>query len=436
MIETSEMSKTGGTNVDSVRSLAAVADNVHTHLALGGLDSGVGVSRRDSVALGEKDEVVDQGFHVLLHGGSGGRGDLVVFHTDGAGRHLVQALVDDAKGLAELLHSAEIAIIAITIDADRDVKFNLVVCVVRSALSDVPRDTGATQHNTSEREIESFLGGHNADTLETVDPDAVIRQHLLGLVDAVSELGRPLVDVVQQANRDVLMHSTRSDVGSMETSSRNALIEFLDRACQFSLRRASPQGKVERTGESHPADTLGLSRINFTYHKLLSLLESPQKRRESANVHGVRQNGHEVVEDTGELAKQGTNVLGTLGNLDVEQLLDGQGEALFIGHHGDVVEPVEVRQGLNVGLVLAELLGTTVQQANVGIGADDFLAVELEDQTQHAVGGGMLWPEVHRVVSHLAVFDRVVARFLARGFLWSLNAIRVGRDREVAVHGD
>jgi hypothetical protein len=49
-------------------------------------------------------------------------------------------------------------------------------------------------------------------------------------------------------------------------------------------------------------------------------------------------------------------------------------------------------------LGLGQLLGGAVQQADVRIGALDDFAVELEHQAQHAVGRGMLRPEVERVV--------------------------------------
>ena len=46
-------------------------------------------------------------------------------------------------------------------------------------------------------------------------------------------------------------------------------------------------------------------------------------------------------------------------------------------------------------LVLGELLGRPVQQADVRVGALDDFAVQLEHQAQHAVRRRMLRPEVH-----------------------------------------
>lgn len=83
----------------------------------------------------------------------------------------------------------------------------------------------------------------------------------------------------------------------------------------------------------------------------------------------VRKNSHAVVEDTGNLAKHGTDPLGTLRDLNVEELLDGTGVAELVGHHRDIVESVKVREGLGVGLVFDELLGTSVEQTDVRLQA-------------------------------------------------------------------
>jgi hypothetical protein len=80
------------------------------------------------------------------------------------------------------------------------------------------------------------------------------------------------------------------------------------------------------------------------------------------------------------------------------QLLDGQAVGVLVGHHGHVVQPVHVGQRLDVGLALGQFFSGTVQQADVRVGALDDLAVQLQHQAQHAVGGRMLRPEVQGVV--------------------------------------
>src|SRR3546814_16891084 len=64
---------------------------------------------------------------------------------------------------------------------------------------------------------------------------------------------------------------------------------------------------------------------------------------------------------------------------------------------------VHIGQRLEVGLVFAELLGAAVKEADVRVDALNDLAVELEDEAQHAVRGGVLRAEVDRVVGDFEI---------------------------------
>ena len=67
---------------------------------------------------------------------------------------------------------------------------------------------------------------------------------------------------------------------------------------------------------------------------------------------------------------------------------------MLLVHRRDVVEPVEIRHRLQIGLVLDQLLGAAMEQPDMRIDALDHFAVELEHQAQHAVRGRMLRPEI------------------------------------------
>ena len=111
-----------------------------------------------------------------------------------------------------------------------------------------------------------------------------------------------------------------------------------------------------------------------------------------------------MVGDAGQLRHQHADVLGAERHLEAHQLLDREHEAVLHAHRRAVIEPVEVGQRLGVGLVLDQLLGAAVEQADVRVDALDDLAVELHDQAQHAVRRRVLRAEVDRVVA-----DRLVA---------------------------
>lgn len=144
-----------------------------------------------------------------------------------------------------------------------------------------------------------------------------------------------------------------------------------------------------------------------------------------------------MVEDTGNLAKQSPDILGSNGDIDIEKLLDSEGEALLIRHHGNVIETIEVGQSLEVGLVLDQLLGTSMKQADVGVGTNNFLSAQFENQPQHAVGGGMLGTKVDGVVADLSVLDGVFARLCGLGMtLFQVLAVGVIRVGKALVYGN
>lgn len=227
LIKAAEMRKARRPDLASVRSLAPIADQEDTHLSLGRFNGGVSLAGRDAIALCEEKEVVDEGFHVFLHGGAGRWRDLVVFDADGTGWHLVETLMDDAEGLAELFHPAEVAVVAVPVYTYRDIEFDLIIGVVWLALADVPGYAGASQHHAGEGVVECVGRGYDTNALRASFPDSVVGQEFLGLVDAITELGCPLVYVVEKADGEILVYASRTDVSSVETGTGDTLIEFL-----------------------------------------------------------------------------------------------------------------------------------------------------------------------------------------------------------------
>ena len=133
----------------------------------------------------------------------------------------------DAEGLAEFFHAAEIAVVAIAIHTYWDIELDLIVGVVWLAFSHIPGDAAAAEHDAGEGVVEGVGGGNDANAFGPADPDAVVSEEFFGFVDAVAELGGPLVDVVQKAEREVLVDAAGADVGGVEAGARNAFVEFL-----------------------------------------------------------------------------------------------------------------------------------------------------------------------------------------------------------------
>src|SRR5262245_4971202 len=99
-------------------------------------------------------------------------------------------------------------------------------------------------------------------------------------------------------------------------------------------------------------------------------------------------------EQAPDLAIEDADELPAPGHGEAEQLLDCQTERVFLVHRRDVIEPVEVGQRLQVGLVLDQLFGPAVQKTDMRVHALDDLTVELQYETQHAVSRRVLGPEI------------------------------------------
>ena len=73
---------------------------------------------------------------------------------------------------------------------------------------------------------------------------------------------------------------------------------------------------------------------------------------------------------------------------------------MLLIHRRDVVEPVKIRNRLQVGLVFDQLLGAAVKQPDVRIDALDHFAVKFKHQAQDAMRRRMLRTEIDRKVAN------------------------------------
>ena len=111
-----------------------------------------------------------------------------------------------------------------------------------------------------------------------------------------------------------------------------------------------------------------------------------------------------VAGDPVELAGEDPDVLRPSRHLQVEELLEGEHRAPLVEERADVLEGVHLADDLVVVGVLAQLLDAAMEVAQDRVEVDDLLAVDLEDDAQHAVGGGVLGSHVEE---QLAVLEGV-----------------------------
>ena len=67
---------------------------------------------------------------------------------------------------------------------------------------------------------------------------------------------------------------------------------------------------------------------------------------------------------------------------------------MLLVHRRNVIQPVEIRYGLEIGLIFNQLFSAAMEQTDMRIDAGDNFAVKLEYKTQHAMGRRMLGAEV------------------------------------------
>ena len=130
------------------------------------------------------------------------------------------------------------------------------------------------------------------------------------------------------------------------------------------------------------------------HHQLLALLEAPERRGQRADIHRLGGDIEQMVEQPADLGIEHADILAALRHFEAQQLFDRQAEGMLLVHRRDIIEPVEIGDRLQIGLVLDQLLGAAMQQADMRIDARDDLAVQVQHQAQHAMGGRMLRPEI------------------------------------------
>ena len=263
----------------------------------------------------------------------------------------VERLLQDPVRLGHLLQPDPVAIVDVAVLADRDVEVVGLVVEVRPVLPDVVVHAAGPEHRTRERVVDRLLGGERADTLGPPDPDGVAGEHRVHFLQRLREGAGELPQAGFPAVRDVGHQPADPGQAGGEPGAGPGLLQVVDP---------------------------------------LPLLERPEERREGPEIDAGGAEPDQVGDDPAHLAGDDPQHLAALGELEAHQLLDRQRQADVVGHGRQVVGAVGERDDLIVVPVLAQLLEPGVQVADVGDTALDGLALELEHQPEHAVGGRVL----------------------------------------------
>jgi hypothetical protein len=100
-----------------------------------------------------------------------------------------------------------------------------------------------------------------------------------------------------------------------------------------------------------------------------------------------------------DLAKEHSDELRSLWKLEAQQFLRRETEGMLLIHRRDIIQPVEIRQRLQVSLIFDELLGAAMQKPDVGIDTSHHFPVKFEHESEHTVSRRMHRSEIYREVS-------------------------------------
>jgi hypothetical protein len=157
-------------------------------------------------------------------------------------------------------------------------------------------------------------------------------------------------------------------------------------------RHVAPQPAGADVGGHHPLPRADLEDIQDH----LPLAEAIQEHRHRRQIEGVRGEPHQVRSDPLQLGQDHPHRLRPRRDVQLDELLDRQAVDQVVADRVQVVRPIGHDQGLGVGLGLHVLLDPGVEEADVRDAAHHSLAVELQQETQHAVRAGMLGPHVEQ----------------------------------------
>ena len=246
--------------------------------------------------------------------------------------------------------------------ADGDVEIQVGVDLVGLRLAQVPGDAGgAQQGRRSPIRIACSA---------VITPISTVRCLKMRLSvsrpsrssQELRELLAPAADASLQRLRDVLRHAAGAEVVDVVVAAARRLVEF---------------------------------------QQVLALLEAPERRGDGAAVERVGGDIQQVVQDArARRTSCGSRARARRPRSAAAAPPPARRHApAFIGD--DIVEAIHVGHRLHVGLVLDQLLGAAMQQADMRIGTLHHLALHLEDEAQHAMRRRVLRAEIDGVAVDL-----------------------------------
>src|SRR6516164_7785197 len=370
------MRKRGRADLAFIGLVRSVGDQIDAELALGGFHRRIDLPGRHAKAFGVEFEVMDQRFHRALHLAAARGEDLVVLHRDRTlpiwSVELRDALSHDAHRLAHFFHADAVPVVAVAVLADRNIEVHFGVAFIGLRLAQVPRRAGAADHHAGKTPLPGLLQRHHTDVDIALLEDTVAREQAIEVIDHFQEGVAERLDVVDQLWRQVLVHAADTKECRVHARARRALVK---------------------------------------HHQLFALFETPQRRGERTNVHRLRSDVEKMRQETADLAVEHADQLAAARHLDAQQLFGRKAKRVLLVHRGDIVEPVEIRDRLQIGLMFDQFFGSAMEQTDVRIDTLDNLSIKFQHKSKYAVGRRMLGAEVDGKIANASFWHAELSAF-------------------------
>ena len=252
-------------------------------------------------------------------------------------------------------HSAEIPIIAIAIVSDRDPEIELLVTFVGLRSTQVPGHAGPPDHDPGKSPVERVLPRHDTDIDIALLEYAVFGQQLFDVVQNGGEFVGPIENVVQQVFREVLVDASRPEIRRVQPGAARSLVED---------------------------------------HEFFAFVESPKRRRQGTHVHRLGGHVQQVVENTADFTVEYADKLRAPRDRRTCQPFDRKAPGVFLVHRRHIIQPVEIRQVLKVGTAFHQFFRSPMEKPDMRVAPLDNLAIEFQDQPQHAMRRRVLRTEI------------------------------------------
>src|SRR5216683_4794008 len=192
---------------------------------------------------------MNQCFHAARDLPPGGGDDLGIIHAVAAARHPFQRLVDDVEALLHLQHAYQVAVVHIAIGANRNIEIKLLIAAVRECFADIPHHTAAAQHGTAYPIGNSVLRAQNSYAPGAFDPELVIGQKVVILLQALRENAGKFAHLVIEAGRQVRLQAARTNIAGHHAHAGNKLEDIQDHlALAETIQENAHRSKVEGMG--------------------------------------------------------------------------------------------------------------------------------------------------------------------------------------------